>query len=89
MTATFETELQARIFSHKFIILGFKLSQEYIKAQTEGNNSIPKFMAEQNALPYATEQIHKFLANGTFNAEYEKAYEEVRNILPENYSFCM
>ena len=85
---TLEQELMLREFQHKVTIIGTKIVQDYIKEQTSGVG-IPNFIAEQQAITIVPKTIHSYLVNGTFNYEYEKAWEEVKEQIPDNYSSCI
>ena len=89
MEKTFELELLAREFQHKFAILGANLATKYVESQTTGDIKIPSFMVEQQKMQYVTDTIHSFLSKGIFDEEYEKAWEEVKDKIPDNYSTLM
>ena len=85
---TIEQELLLREFQHKVVIIGAKIAQDYIKEQTNGVG-IPHFIAEQQAIAIVPKTIHSYLVNGTLNHEYEKAWEELKEQIPDNYSSCI
>ena len=86
METTFELELLAREFQHKYAILGANLAMKYVESQTTGDIKIPSFIVEQQKMQYVSDTIHSYMAKGTFNEEYEKAWEEVKDKIPDNYS---
>lgn len=43
-------------------------------------------MAEQQKMQYVSDTIQKYMEKGTFNDEYMKAWEKVKNRIPDNYS---
>lgn len=89
METTFEKELLAREFQHKVIVLGAYITREYIREQTSGDIKLPEFMIEQQSSDFTMKQIHRHLTDGTFDKEYQKAWENIKNDLPDNYSACM
>lgn len=89
METTFEKELLAREFQHRFAILGADLAQQYVKEQTTGDVVIPAFMVEQQKMQYVTNTIHEYLEKGTFESEYEKAWDKIKDVIPDNYSTLM
>ena len=86
MEMTVEQEFMLRATNHKLTMLGYKISQDYIKSQTEGNNTIPEFMAREQALKVSQEEVAKILLSGKLNQEYEKAWELIKEVIPDNYS---
>lgn len=83
---TIEQELMLREFQHKYAILGAQLAEDYMKEQTTGEVQLPVFMAEQQKMQYVSDTIQKYRANGTFNDEYMKAWENLKDRIPDNYS---
>ena len=77
---TIEQELVARIFMHKVAITGSVLVREYLDKQ-EG---IPEFLIRDKASDYSQEIIQNALSNGTFDTLYNRAWNEVKDILPEH-----
>ena len=86
MEMTVEQEFMSRAINHKLVMLGFKISEDYIKSQTEGNNTIPEFMAKEQALKVSQEEVARILMEGKLDAEYEKAWEVIKEVIPDNYS---
>ena len=85
MEFTFEQELFAREYAHKFALIGAYLIEEEVKKQTSGEVSIPIFIAEEQALKTVTDKIQEYLANGTFEQVYEQAWESLKDRLPDNF----
>ena len=85
---TFERELLAREFQHKYSILGAKLMIDYKKQQLKGDIKIPEFMIEQQGMIYVSNTIQKYMAEGSFISEYEKAWESIKDRIPDNYTAC-
>ena len=83
---TLEQELLLREFQHRYAILGAQLAEDYMKQQTTGSIKIPTFMVEQQKMQYVSDTIQKYMEKGTFNEEYEKAWESVKERIPDNYS---
>lgn len=84
-----EQELMLREFQHKYAILGAQLAEDYMKEQTTGEVKLPVFMAEQQKMQYVSDTIQEYMAKGTFNDEYMKAWEKVKDRIPDNYSTLM
>lgn len=83
--ADFQEELQARIFIHKISILGGYLMKQYIaEEQAKGGVQIPTVNLEEMADIYSNAVMQKALEEGTFNDMYEKAWEILKNHLPEH-----
>ena len=80
-----ETELKLRMLQHRYAILGAKLHEDFMKQQTTGV-SIPTFMAKEQAMQYVSDTIAEYMKDGVFIQEYEKAYESLKDRLPDNYS---
>ena len=89
MEKTFELELLAREFQHKYAILGAHLALQYQEQQTSGDVKIPDYMVEQQKMKYVSDTIHDYMSKGIFDEEYEKAYESIKDKLPDNYSTLM
>jgi hypothetical protein len=83
---TLEQELLLRTFQHRYTILGAQLAEDYMKQQTTGSIKIPTFIAEQQKMQYVSDTIQKYMEKGTFNEEYEKAWENIKERIPDNYS---
>lgn len=86
---TIEQELMLREFQHKYSILGAQLAEDYMKEQTTGEVQLPVFMAEQQKMQYVSDTIQEYMAKGTFNEEYMKAWENLKDRIPDNYSTLM
>ena len=86
---TLEQELLLREFQHRYAILGAQLAEDYMKQQTTGSVKIPTFIAEQQKMQYVSDTIQKYMEKGTFNEEYEVAWERIKNKIPDNYSTLM
>ena len=86
MELTSSQELFARAYAHKFCIIGAYLIDREVSHQTGGEVSVPKFIAEQQALKTVTDKIQQFLADGTFEDMYEQAWEYLKDRLPDNFN---
>lgn len=84
----FEQELMLREFQHKYAILGAQLAEDYMKEQTTGEVQLPVFIAEQQKMQYVSDTIQEYMAKGTFNDEYMKAWENLKDRIPDNYTVC-
>lgn len=80
-----EFELRLRVWQHQVAITSAHLIEEYKKSQA-GEVSIPQFMTNKQACEYAMQKIHEYQASGTLQEEYLKAYESLKDRLPDNYS---
>ena len=85
-TLPLEQEFMLRATGHKLFMLGTFIKDEYIKSQTEGTNTIPQFIVEKQAPMVADERLKRILLEGKLNEEYEKAWEQVKDRLPDNFS---
>ncbi len=84
MELTFEQELLAREFSHKVGIVGAYLIDREVTHQTSGEITIPKEIAEQQAINTVMEKVHGYLADGTFEDMYNIAWEYLKDKMPDN-----
>ena len=73
-----EQELNLRMWQHKWTILGAKLTMDYRALNTD--------FTPESVSDYVTEQIHEYMNNGEFETQYQKAYEDIKDKLPDNYS---
>ena len=85
MDMTVEQEFMLRAINHKLVMLGFCISEDYIKEQTTGDVTIPEFIVKQQAPMVAREKVERILLSGKLNEEYEKAWDRVKDIIPDNY----
>jgi hypothetical protein len=86
---TIEKEFMLRAINHKLVMLGFYLSEEYIKNQTSGDATIPNFVVQKQAPLVARANVERILLQGKLNEEYEKAWEEIKDRVPDNYCSVM
>ena len=75
---TLEQELTARVFVHKFAIASGVLIREYMQKNSEMEK------LEELAEEYANDIVQKSLENGTFDDLYNKAWESVKDVMPEH-----
>lgn len=88
MEFTLEKELQARIFLHKVAIIKSTIAHAYIsKEKAKGGLIISEPCLEDNAMEFANITMQHVLAKGELDEAYDKAWEEVKNSLPDN--FCI
>ena len=85
MEMTVEQEFMLRATNHKLVMLGFCISEDYIKEQTTGNVTIPEFIVKEQASIVAREKVERILLSGKLNEEYEKAWEKIKDRIPDNY----
>lgn len=85
MEMTVEQEFMLRATNHMLVMLGFYISEEYIKEQTSGEVTVPDFMVKKQAPLIAREKVEKILLEGKLKEEYNKAWEEIKDRVPDNY----
>ena len=86
MELLFEQELKLRIFQHKTTMLMTELANQYIKEQSTGEVSIPAFMTQEQAVQIASAKVQDIMAQGKLDEEYNTAWENLKNVIPDNYS---
>ena len=86
---TVEKELLARIFAHKTTLLMTKIANEYVKEQTKGTIQIPLFQLQEQAVEIANKQVQNYLLAGKLDEEYNNAWENIKEVIPDNYSILM
>lgn len=82
-------ELNARIFQHRYAVLGAYLMKCFADSVSDKNNkgaSIPDFIIEETALKFAAKQIQSYISLGVFNEKYEEAYKAIGSLLPSDYT---
>ena len=81
-----EQELQARIFLHKVAIVKSTLAHVYITSEkARGGIMLAEPCLEDNALEFADAIVQKLLEKGELDNAYDRAWEEVKNYIPDNY----
>lgn len=81
---TIEKEFQARVFFHQTTILGGYLMNEYINNEkAKGGIQLPDFILAQEADKATGRQIQRALEDGTFKTLYEKAWNSIKQDIPE------
>lgn len=82
-----EKELQARIFLHKVTIVKSVVACSYIAGEkAKGGIMLSEPNLEHNALEFADMTINNVLQRGMLNKAYEKAWDIVKDGMPDNYS---
>ena len=83
---TLEQELQARIFVHKQAVLGGFVQQKFLEDMSEDNKGtqIPHCVIMDRAERFSRQFVQDAMAEGTFNELYEKAWEQLVPIIPDN-----
>ena len=82
-----EQELQARIFLHKVAIVKGIVAHAYITSEkATGGIMLAEPSLEENAMEFADAIIQKLLAKGELDNVYDRAWEGVKNYIPDNYS---
>ena len=88
MELTLEKELVARVFLHKVAIVRSALVNTYIAHELDkGGITLALPCIEKNALNYSDEVISKILAIGTLDEAYDKAWELIKEHMPDD--FCI
>ena len=82
---TVEQEFMLRATNHMLVMLGFYISEEYIKEQTSGDVTIPDFIVKEQSKFVAREKVERILLEGKLVEEYKKAWEEIKDRVPDNY----
>ena len=80
----FYAELKARIQLHKLSIAGSYVAREFINAQQSGDITLPQAIIEEQAQNYSNRVLQEAFADGSFNALYEKAWNELKYIMPDD-----
>lgn len=80
----FYKELESRIKLHKIVLTGSYLAREFISAQQSGDITLPQAIIEEQAQNYSNKVLRESFADGSFNALYERAWEEMKYIMPDN-----
>ena len=86
MELTFTQELVAIEYAHKFAIVGAYLIDREVTHQTSGEITIPKVIAEEQAMKTVTDKIQQFLADGSFEDMYNIAWEYLKDRLPDGFN---
>ena len=86
MEMTMEQEFMLRATNHKLVMLNFSISEDYIKENTKGEVTLPDFIVKEQAPFIAKERVERILLSGKLNEEYEKAWEKIKDRIPDNYS---
>lgn len=80
-----EQELNSRIFVHKVALVGGALMHDYINEEKAKKGiALPDFIISQNADEYSSKIIQEALKTGTFEELYNKIWEQVKDVLPED-----
>lgn len=81
-----EQELKVRIFQHMTTVLAAQYANQYIQSQTTGMIQLPLFQVREQAVEVANNLVQKVIANGQLEEEYLKAWDEIKDKIPDNYS---
>ena len=77
-------ELQARIFMHRFSILGAYLQKKFMSEELLRNPLITNAELKQKAEDYSMQLIQKYEQEGSTIDHYEVAYAIIAPQLPDN-----
>ena len=81
-----EQELQARIFLHKVVIVKSTVAHAYITSEkARGGIMLADPSLEDNAMEFAGTVIQELLEKGELDNAYDRAWEEIKNHIPDNY----
>ena len=83
---TLEKELQARIFVHKSAVLGGFVMNSYLDKLREDNTGVnlPDGILLERADKFSNKFMQDALADGSFDAMYEVAWDKLQDIIPDN-----
>ena len=82
-----EQELQARIFLHKVAIVKSTVAHAYITSEkARGGIMLADPSLEDNAMEFADAIVQELLEKGELDNVYDKAWEEIKYYIPDNYS---
>ena len=84
-----EEELKARVFLHKVAITGGVLMKEYMQTQLKGSVKLPHFQVAEMADEYSNKIMQEALAKGTFDSLYEKAWDIVSPLMPDDTNLAV
>ena len=80
---TLEQELKARTFLHKVSIVGGALMRNYIISNSQGITLHPSII-EHEADQYSNKIIQNAISNGTFDELYNRVWEQLKDVIPDN-----
>ena len=89
MELTLEKELKARIWTHKVAVLGGVSLRNYLAKQAQEGIKIPAFQLSDIAENYSNEVINKAIEDGTFEEQYEQAWNSIKNTIPEEFKITL
>ena len=86
MFQTIESELRARVFLHKVAIVKAVIVNTYVK-QEKANGIVltDNYLIEQ-AEQKADIEMARIMQQGMLDTAYNKAWEVIADIMPDNYS---
>ena len=82
---TIESELKARVYAHKFAVVG----AYYVMTQTEqtGELNLPLPILQAQAVETMPYYIQSLLEQGIFDYVYEQAWDSMKDKLPNDFIF--
>ena len=85
MEPTLEQEFIARVLIHQTAVLGGYYAKEYLdKHSSSIGANLPEFILMEQAEHYSNRLLQKALCEGTFCELYEKAWDTVKDRIPEH-----
>lgn len=85
MEQTLEQEFMARTFIHKAGILGGYFMHEYLQEHESSTGAnLPPHILMKQADEYSNKLLQEAMEKGNFNTLYERAWELMKNEIPEN-----
>lgn len=87
MELTLEQELRARVFLHKVAITKSAIANTYIAEETKKGGIIVSLPClENSALEFADKVMKNILGKGKLDEAYDRAWAEVKDSIPDNFS---
>lgn len=85
MEMTLEQEFLLRVTGHKLSLLSAVLEKEYVEENLKGDVTIPEFIVKEQAPLVAKQEVAQIFLDGKLDEEYNKAWEKVKDVIPDNF----
>lgn len=83
---TLEKELRIRINQHKITMLMADIAKQYKDGQkADKGTTLSEPIIEQQAVNVAQQMTNQIMLNGNLDREYMKAWENLKEVIPDNY----
>lgn len=86
MFQTIESELKARIFLHKVTIVKAIIINTFVKLEKANGIVLTDNYLIEQAERKADIEMARIMQQGKLDTAYEKAWESIAYIIPDNYS---